>query len=299
MFIGSAVESPRRGHVLASIGVFLALSSIVAQTARVPIAAAFGSGEIASLSNQYRAGAGLAALSLNGQLSASAQNKANDMTAGSYFAHDSPSGATPWDFIAYVGYAYDAAGENLALTNEGPTSVVDGWYNSPGHRANMLSGTFTEVGYGISYAPTFVYNGNTYNDVYLVAAHYGVPTYVAPPPDPTPTAAPQPSPAPTPTTAAEPEVAEEAVISDTPAPASDSAQQPLSATQPDPTVEAASAPNDNLVSVAPKAREVPEPVAIAGVSTGGGLMLVGSTIEIRRLLHHQSLAFWKKSKKKK
>ena len=27
------------------------------------------------------------------------------------------------------------------------------WMNSPGHRANILNGTFTQIGIGLAYAP--------------------------------------------------------------------------------------------------------------------------------------------------
>ena len=31
-------------------------------------------------------------------------------------------------------------------------SVMDGWMNSPGHRANILSGNVTQIGVGLAYA---------------------------------------------------------------------------------------------------------------------------------------------------
>lgn len=38
------------------------------------------------------------------------------------------------------------AGENLSLASLGPDAVVDAWMESPGHRENILTPEFTEVG---------------------------------------------------------------------------------------------------------------------------------------------------------
>ena len=37
-------------------------------------------------------------------------------------------------------------GENIAMGQRTPREVVDGWMNSPGHRANILSSSFAEIG---------------------------------------------------------------------------------------------------------------------------------------------------------
>jgi hypothetical protein len=176
MNTGVTTLRPRIGHLLVVFGLFLSLLTLTFQATNPGSTKAFGTSEVAQLSNQYRHNADLPALILSEALTNSAQSKADDMAAKGYFAHNSPDGTTPWDFFAKVKFTYDTAGENLALTNQSATSVVDGWYNSPGHRANMLSSQFTEVGYGIAFVPTFTYNGTTYSDVYLVAAHYAKPT---------------------------------------------------------------------------------------------------------------------------
>ena len=64
--------------------------------------------------NQQRTKLGLTALKYNSVLSQSAAKKAQDMFANNYWAHNSPSGTTPWDFFKSVGYKYSVAGENLA-----------------------------------------------------------------------------------------------------------------------------------------------------------------------------------------
>ncbi len=163
------------GHVLMVFGLFLSLFASLLLGASSPRVVAFGTEPIATLSNQYRRDAGLPDYTMNEQLTRSAQAKADDMASKLYFAHESPEGRTPWSFFDDVQYIYKSAGENLALTNESPQSVVDGWYNSPSHRANLLNTSFTEVGYGISYLSSFTYKNQTYQNVWLVAAHYALP----------------------------------------------------------------------------------------------------------------------------
>ena len=99
--------------------------------------------------NQQRNANGLGSLSLNNTLSQAAQAKAADMSANDYWSHNSPSGATPWTFIGATGYAYQTAGENLAYGFTTSSDTITGWMNSPGHKANILHTSFSEVGFGI------------------------------------------------------------------------------------------------------------------------------------------------------
>lgn len=101
------------------------------------------------LTNQKRQENGQAPLVLNGELSSAAFNKANDMFAKNYWAHNSPDGTTPWVFIKGSGYNYIYAGENLARGFTTPSDVINAWMNSPEHRQNMLSGNYKEVGFAV------------------------------------------------------------------------------------------------------------------------------------------------------
>ena len=65
--------------------------------------------------NASRADLGLPSLTVSPLLKRAAQMKANDMAKKGYFAHTSPEGITPWYWIQQAGYAYTAAGENLAV----------------------------------------------------------------------------------------------------------------------------------------------------------------------------------------
>ena len=66
--------------------------------------------------NEKRANIGLKPLTLNSKLSNAANKKAQDMFHAGYWAHVSPKGTRPWDFILAQGYDYVYAGENLAKT---------------------------------------------------------------------------------------------------------------------------------------------------------------------------------------
>lgn len=99
--------------------------------------------------NAQRASVGLPALTLNGELSAAAAAKASDMFAKNYWAHNSPTGSTPWDFIIGSGYHYTVAGENLAKNFSDSQSVVNAWMASPTHRANMIKPSYKEVGFAV------------------------------------------------------------------------------------------------------------------------------------------------------
>ncbi len=110
---------------------------------------AIDAADLLLLTNQQRTNAGLNPLSLNQQLNEAATAKANDMLTHNYWAHVSPSGVTPWNFIQKTNYKYKVAGENLASGYNTAKGVVDGWMNSPSHRKNILNSKLCEVGFGV------------------------------------------------------------------------------------------------------------------------------------------------------
>lgn len=131
--------------------------------------------DLVAQTNAARAANGLAGYSENAQLNVAAQLKANDMIANNYWAHTSPSGVQPWYWFTAAGYDYASAGENLAYGFATSDGVVNGWMNSPGHRANIL-GAFQDVGHGIANGENYQGNQNT-----VVVAHYGKPRATPPP----------------------------------------------------------------------------------------------------------------------
>ncbi len=154
-------------------------------------------GGLLSATNSSRASNGVGSLSLNSQLNAAAQAKANDMAARNYWSHNTPEGNPPWVFDDAQGYAYQKLGENLATGFADEQATINGWLASPTHRDNMLDPVFTEVGFG--YANIADYTAAGGGNMTIIVAHYGKPAGApapAPPPvTPPPVAAATPPPA--------------------------------------------------------------------------------------------------------
>jgi len=106
-------------------------------------------GRLFELTNQKRLENGIPPLVLNQELSNAAAGKAQDMFGNNYWAHISPSGKTPWDFIIGANYQYIYAGENLAKDFQDADGVVSAWMNSPSHRDNLLQAKYKDVGFAI------------------------------------------------------------------------------------------------------------------------------------------------------
>lgn len=104
--------------------------------------------EVLRLVNIERANNGLKPLTMNWELSRVARYKSQDMHDKGYFSHTSPTYGSPFDMMTKFGISYRTAGENIAMGYKTPQAVVTGWMNSPGHRANILNGSFTQLGVG-------------------------------------------------------------------------------------------------------------------------------------------------------
>lgn len=129
--------------------------------------------KIVKLTNLERVKHHLQPLNYNADLSLSATNKAKDMFKENYWAHNSPSGKTPWDFFKEIDYQYSVAGENLAKDFYDNESVIKAWMKSPTHRENILHPKYLEIGIGVV--------DGTLNGVKttLVVQHFGRPLDLA------------------------------------------------------------------------------------------------------------------------
>ncbi|MFH0749332.1 MAG: CAP domain-containing protein [Candidatus Gottesmanbacteria bacterium] len=105
--------------------------------------------QLLSGTNAQRQAAGLTPLTYNVTLSQAAAAKAQDMFVNNYWAHNSPTGKTPWTFIQGAGYKYTVAGENLAKNFATSQGVVDAWLASPTHRDNIMKSTYRDIGFAI------------------------------------------------------------------------------------------------------------------------------------------------------
>ncbi len=104
--------------------------------------------QVVDLVNKERAAAGLSALKVNATLANVAETKAADLRDENYFDHQSPKYGSPFDMMHQFGITYTSAGENIAKGQRTPDEVMNGWMNSPGHRANILNSSYTEIGVG-------------------------------------------------------------------------------------------------------------------------------------------------------
>ena len=104
------------------------------------------------LLNRQRRAHGVKKIRENRRLDKASQRHASDMSRRNYFAHG--------DFVGRIqaakylrGARGYTLGENIAwgsMDYATPASIVKGWMNSPGHRANILNGRFHEIGLGIA-----------------------------------------------------------------------------------------------------------------------------------------------------
>ncbi|MFF9119856.1 CAP domain-containing protein [Streptomyces massasporeus] len=105
---------------------------------------------VIDLTNRERTRHGLPPLSADPLLTTAAQAHSADMVARAFCAHTAPDGGQPWDRAAAAGSTRRSVGENIACGQRSPADVVEGWMNSPGHRANILTPGFTHIGVGFA-----------------------------------------------------------------------------------------------------------------------------------------------------
>jgi uncharacterized protein YkwD len=106
----------------------------------------------------------LAGLRSNARLARAASRHSSDMVAHHYFAHGDPVSR-----ILHAGYMNMhqswTVGENIAWGSGSistPREIVKMWMHSPGHRANILRGSFREIGIGIALGTPAGGSGATY-----------------------------------------------------------------------------------------------------------------------------------------
>jgi Ca2+-binding RTX toxin-like protein len=122
------------------------------------------------LVNAARAKVGAQPLAFNGALNNSADSHTNWMIATDTFSHTGVSGSTPTLRMKSAGYAFSgswASAENVAWVSlRDPAGYQDevqllhtNLMNSPGHKANILNGTFREIGIGFNTGAYQIWNG--------------------------------------------------------------------------------------------------------------------------------------------
>ncbi|GHT03379.1 hypothetical protein AGMMS50276_33400 [Synergistales bacterium] len=114
-------------------------------------------GEVVRLSNAERRKARLGDLRVDDELMAAAAKRAAEIPP--LFEQTRPDGRS-WDTVLteYGVKSYNSWGENILYNTSGQAAdAMTQWMNSPGHRANILSGNYTHIGVGV-----YQSNGKTY-----------------------------------------------------------------------------------------------------------------------------------------
>jgi uncharacterized protein YkwD len=110
-------------------------------------------GEMARLVNAHRQARGCPALVWLQPVADAAQAHSADMARRDYFDHVSPEGQDPWDRLAARGVDYSLAAENIAYApGRSERQTLQGWIDSPGHRANLENCALTHHGIGLQEA---------------------------------------------------------------------------------------------------------------------------------------------------
>lgn len=143
----------RVAAVLMAAFVAMGVSSCAAPASSTPAAGSSAPDNVNGIvqaMNADRAAAGLGGLSYNDQLAGSGQGWSGTIANGGSLFHQDLSALLSQP--AWGGFR--TLGENLLV---GPDNMSDGsmetaWMNSPGHRANILNGSFTMVGIGVTHS---------------------------------------------------------------------------------------------------------------------------------------------------
>jgi Ca2+-binding RTX toxin-like protein len=122
------------------------------------------------LVNRERAKTGAQPLAFNGTLNKSADSHSTWMIANDTFDHVGVGGSSPHQRMVQAGYGFSGtwtSGENIAwASTRAPAGLQDevellhtNLMNSPGHKANILNGTFREIGVGFDTGPYQSWDG--------------------------------------------------------------------------------------------------------------------------------------------
>ena len=121
--------------------------------------------------NQIRRNHNLRTFCVHPKLQRAARAHSKDMIRRDYFSHDTKGGGSADQRVKKFGYNYRYFGENIAYgsgSSGTPRSIMRSWMHSSGHRHNILTGRFREIGIG-TYTGT--YKG--YKGITMYTADFG------------------------------------------------------------------------------------------------------------------------------
>ena len=103
--------------------------------------------DIVTAVNNARIAANLNPVQINKLLDVAAQRQSDDMAAKDFLDHTGSDGSDVGARVTATGYAWGNLGENILFRMDmSAAGAYDQWWNSPGHKANMMNPAFTEIG---------------------------------------------------------------------------------------------------------------------------------------------------------
>lgn len=123
---------------------------------------------VIDLTNEQRQAAGLDPLRQNDRLNRAAEDYAKVLALGTCFGHECGPVPSVGDRLHRACYTGKNPGENLMAggkTQDGlpdPDRVMAVWMLSPGHRANILDPTYTDVSVGWAFSDVPGVDGHLY-----------------------------------------------------------------------------------------------------------------------------------------
>jgi uncharacterized protein YkwD len=106
--------------------------------------------QLLALHNKARADAGVDPLTASIVLTAAASAHATWMAETERMSHTGDGGSSVSSRVKQAGYEFRMVGENIAYGSTTPKGVFDLWWNSSGHRRNILRADYTEVGLALA-----------------------------------------------------------------------------------------------------------------------------------------------------
>ena len=104
--------------------------------------------EFVRLVNAKRLSVGCPELKWDSKVAAIALGHSADMVSRHFFSHTNPDEKGPSERLLESRLDYSLAAENLVRMAKTAQEAFEAWFNSPGHRKNMLDNRFTRHGVG-------------------------------------------------------------------------------------------------------------------------------------------------------
>jgi uncharacterized protein YkwD len=157
------VLAPRRRRLASLVLVALLGAAVVAPGAAVAAESLDPAGistletQMVAALNADRTAVGLVPVRVDARLMAIARARSADMVEKDYFSHSQPDGRNVFNILSSSGITWYNAGEIIAYNNYPLDSTVaaanNGWMNSPGHHAIVVSADYNYVGVGLAIDP--------------------------------------------------------------------------------------------------------------------------------------------------